>query len=75
MNFNLDLIQLQQETSATDDELSLGSLAGIFYILIIGLVLAMAVAFFEFCYNSKKDATKAQVHSKILTMLSPLLSR
>jgi len=54
-------LQLQQETATGDEELSLGSLAGIFYILIIGLVLAMIVSFLEFCYNSKKEAQKSKV--------------
>jgi len=52
---------LQQETATGDEELSLGSLAGIFYILIIGLVVAMLVALFEFCYDSKNEAQKSKV--------------
>jgi len=60
-------MEFNQETSATDDELSLGSLAGIFYILIIGLVLAIGVAFVEFCYNSKKDTKNTEVVAEIHT--------
>ncbi|CAG7829022.1 unnamed protein product [Allacma fusca] len=50
-----------KETTASDDELSLGSVAGIFYILILGLVLAMVVALIEFCCNSRKEARNAQM--------------
>lgn len=52
------------ESSEADDELSFSSLAGIFYILIIGLLAALIVAVFEFCYFSRRDARKKQV-SKI----------
>ncbi|CAL8121822.1 unnamed protein product [Orchesella dallaii] len=51
----------KQETATGDEELSLGSLAGIFYILIAGLVLSMFVSFLEFCYNSKKEAQKSKL--------------
>ena len=49
----------KQET--TQNELSLSNVAGIFYILIGGLVLALAVAFFEFLYWSRVDAKKNKV--------------
>ncbi|CAG7820788.1 unnamed protein product [Allacma fusca] len=49
------------DASESDDELSLSSLAGIFYILIAGLVLALFVAFCEFCYISRKEAKKCQI--------------
>ena len=50
----------KQET--TQNELSLSNVAGIFYILIGGLVLALAVAFFEFLYWSRVDAKKHKVY-------------
>lgn len=50
----------RQET-ATRNELSLSNVAGIFYILIGGLLLAMAVALCEFCYKSHVEATRAKV--------------
>jgi hypothetical protein len=50
----------KQET--TQNELSLSNVAGIFYILIGGLVLALAVAFFEFLYWSRVDAKKNKVN-------------
>lgn len=53
------LTDLQQET--TQNELSLSNVAGIFYILIGGLVLALVVAFFEFLYWSRVDAKKHKV--------------
>uniref|UniRef100_A0A0P6DQ48 Glutamate receptor ionotropic, kainate n=1 Tax=Daphnia magna TaxID=35525 RepID=A0A0P6DQ48_9CRUS len=49
----------KQET--TQNELSLSNVAGIFYILIGGLVLALAVAFFEFLYWSRVDAKKNKI--------------
>ena len=52
----------------SEDELSLSSLAGIFYILIGGLVLALIVALCEFFYNSRRDARKNNV-SHILSFL------
>lgn len=52
----------KQETSRS--ELSLSNVAGIFYILIGGLLLALAVALIEFCYKSHSEATRAKVHSQ-----------
>lgn len=46
---------------ATRNELSLSNVAGIFYILIGGLLLALAVALLEFCYKSHTEATRAKV--------------
>lgn len=43
------------------NELSLSNVAGIFYILIGGLLLALAVALLEFCYKSHTEATRAKV--------------
>ena len=42
------------------NELSLSNVAGIFFILVGGLIFAMFAALFEFCYNSKKEAKRAQ---------------
>lgn len=58
-----------QET--TQNELSLSNVAGIFYILIAGLVLALVVAFFEFLYWSRVDAKK----HKVFPLCLPLLFR
>jgi len=49
----------KQENSG--NELSLSNVAGIFYILIGGLILAMAVALLEFCYKSHSEASRAKV--------------
>ncbi|XP_012232501.2 glutamate receptor 1 isoform X3 [Linepithema humile] len=46
---------------AVRNELSLSNVAGIFYILIGGLLLALAVALLEFCYKSHTEATRAKV--------------
>lgn len=48
---------------ASRNELSLSNVAGIFYILIGGLLLALAVALLEFCYKSHTEATRAKVTS------------
>ncbi|XP_046997299.1 glutamate receptor 1-like [Schistocerca americana] len=46
---------------ASRNELSLSNVAGIFYILIGGLLLAMAVALLEFCYKSHMEASKTKM--------------
>ncbi|XP_065349136.1 glutamate receptor 1-like isoform X2 [Cloeon dipterum] len=46
---------------AARNELSLSNVAGIFYILIGGLVLAMGVALLEFCYKSQVEAGRAKI--------------
>ncbi|KAI4499670.1 hypothetical protein M0802_005240, partial [Mischocyttarus mexicanus] len=46
---------------ASRNELSLSNVAGIFYILIGGLLLALAVALLEFCYKSHTEATRAKI--------------
>jgi glutamate receptor 3 len=46
---------------ASRNELSLSNVAGIFYILIGGLLLAMGVALLEFCYKSHTEASRAKV--------------
>ncbi len=40
------------------NELLLSNVAGIFFILVAGLIVAMFAALFEFCYNSKKEARR-----------------
>ncbi|XP_065162532.1 glutamate receptor 1-like [Atheta coriaria] len=46
---------------ASRNELSLSNVAGIFYILIGGLLIALAVALIEFCYKSHTEATRAKI--------------
>ena len=48
---------LQEKTSA----LSLSNVAGVFYILVGGLGLAMLVALVEFCYKSRAEAKRLKV--------------
>jgi hypothetical protein len=45
----------------TDDELSLQSLSGIFYILMVGLGLALFLASIEFCWGTRKEAKRRKV--------------
>jgi ionotropic glutamate receptor len=56
----------EKESAETDDELSLQSLSGIFYILIGGLVFAVFIALVEFCWNSRKEARKRQANTEQL---------
>lgn len=51
---------LQDKTSA----LSLSNVAGVFYILIGGLGLAMLVALVEFCYKSRIESRRMKVCKK-----------
>ena len=48
---------MQDKTSA----LSLSNVAGVFYILIGGLGLAMLVALVEFCYKSRTESRRMKV--------------
>lgn len=50
-------LRRQDKTSA----LSLSNVAGVFYILIGGLGLAMLVALVEFCYKSRIESRRMKV--------------
>lgn len=64
----------EEGAAETDDELSFSSLAGIFYILILGLIVALFVAAIEFCYYSRKTSKKSQVMLYIIMLLPIFLS-
>ncbi|XP_017787276.1 PREDICTED: glutamate receptor 1-like isoform X2 [Nicrophorus vespilloides] len=51
----------RDKQDASRNELSLSNVAGIFYILIGGLLIALAVALIEFCYKSHTEATRAKI--------------
>ena len=53
----VSLLFPQDKTSA----LSLSNVAGVFYILVGGLGLAMLVALIEFCYKSRAEAKRMKV--------------
>lgn len=53
----VSLLFSQDKTSA----LSLSNVAGVFYILVGGLGLAMLVALIEFCYKSRAEAKRMKV--------------
>lgn len=63
----------QQDSNDTDEELSLSSIAGIFYILIVGLIIALVVSLLEFWHNSKKQAEKSKA-SPLFTYFVPCSS-
>lgn len=49
------------DKDSSHNELTLSNVAGIFYILIGGLVVAMGVALLEFCYKSRLESRRAKV--------------
>jgi len=51
----------KEREPAAKSELSLSHVAGIFYILICGLILAMVMALVEFCYKASSESKKAKV--------------
>ncbi|XP_077984684.1 glutamate receptor 4-like [Glandiceps talaboti] len=53
------------KSQETASELRLSNVAGVFYILVGGLGLAMLVALMEFCYKSRKEARKAKTSLSI----------
>ncbi|XP_074761783.1 glutamate receptor 2 isoform X12 [Athene noctua] len=63
INFTINIMELKstgprkEKTSA----LSLSNVAGVFYILVGGLGLAMLVALIEFCYKSRAEAKRMKM--------------
>jgi len=57
-------VRVQQESTSS---LKLSNVAGIFYILLAGLLLALLTALAEFIYKSKLDASRRKVPSSLLT--------
>uniref|UniRef100_A0A4W3H636 Glutamate receptor n=1 Tax=Callorhinchus milii TaxID=7868 RepID=A0A4W3H636_CALMI len=55
--------------------LSLSNVAGVFYILIGGLGLAMLVALVEFCYKSRSETRRMKVAKSTQTLNAPSLQR
>ena len=51
----------KEKESPAKSELSLSHVAGIFYILICGLMLAMFMALIEFCYKASSESKKSKV--------------
>nr|QGW50658.1 ionotropic receptor 16 [Propsilocerus akamusi] len=54
--------------TASRNELSLSNLAGIFYILIGGLLVALAISLIEFCFKSQKSPTTTSLTSNSIQM-------
>jgi glutamate receptor, ionotropic, invertebrate len=54
--------------SVTRNELSLSNLAGVFYILIGGLLVALAISLVEFCFKSQKSPTTTSLASNTMQM-------
>jgi hypothetical protein len=58
--------------ATTRNELTLSNLAGAFYILIGGLLLALAISLVEFCFKSQKATTTTSITSNSLQMTDTL---
>ncbi|MED6265420.1 hypothetical protein CHARACLAT_025259 [Characodon lateralis] len=52
------------EKDKSSQALSLSNVAGVFYILVGGLGLAMLVALIEFCYKSRNEAKRMKVEAQ-----------
>lgn len=54
--------------AVTRNELSLTNLAGVFYILIGGLLIALAISLVEFCFKSQKSPTTTSLTTNSMQM-------
>lgn len=54
----------RQPQDKSSQALSLSNVAGVFYILVGGLGLAMLVALIEFCYKSRNEAKRMKVETQ-----------
>ena len=66
LSLSLSLSPARQDKSS--QALSLSNVAGVFYILVGGLGLAMLVALIEFCYKSRAEATRMKVAKNAQTI-------
>lgn len=62
----------EKEAEDTDDELSLQSLSGIFYILGGGLGVAILLALLDFCWSTTKEARKRKVRPLNTATVKPM---
>lgn len=58
-NSKTNHVNLQAEQGGS--ELTLGQVAGLFYMLLVGLGIAMIAALLEFCYTGRAEARRANV--------------
>ena len=42
-------------------ELTLANLSGLFFVLVLGLILAMVLALCEFCHNSRQESKRGKI--------------
>ncbi|XP_076138473.1 glutamate receptor 4a isoform X9 [Alosa pseudoharengus] len=64
VNYTMDVFELKSNGPRKDKSsqaLSLSNVAGVFYILVGGLGLAMLVALVEFCYKSRAEAKRMKL--------------
>ncbi|XP_076002567.1 glutamate receptor 4a isoform X8 [Genypterus blacodes] len=64
VNYTMDVFELRSNGPRKDKSsqaLSLSNVAGVFYILVGGLGLAMLVALVEFCYKSRAEAKRMKL--------------
>ncbi|XP_060840325.1 glutamate receptor 1-like [Rhopalosiphum padi] len=56
----IDECGYEAKESFRNAELTLNNIAGIFYILVLGLIVAIAVALFQFCYRTHSDQANSK---------------
>lgn len=64
-----------EKADLVKSELSLSNVAGIFYILIGGLLIALAISLIEFCFRSQKNPTTTSLTSNQMPMTDTLKSK
>jgi hypothetical protein len=62
----------RENSSSQANELSLTNLAGVFYILIGGLLVALVISLFQFCFKREKSTTTTSLTSNSLQMTDSL---
>lgn len=63
LSFPLPFLPFHRLQDKSSQALSLSNVAGVFYILVGGLGLAMLVALIEFCYKSRNEAKRMKVEA------------
>nr|CAD7394803.1 unnamed protein product [Timema cristinae] len=59
-------VRTEKGKESKANALGVNNIGGIFVVLLCGLAVAVMVAIFEFCYNSKRN-TQAELYAKALT--------
>lgn len=62
----------EKTDAASKNELTLTNVAGVFYILIGGLLMALAISVIEFCFKTQKSPTTTSLTSNQMPMTDTL---